>query len=144
MGLPCQFGTDISGATISAGGFPMKTALAASLEALSVEELIAHIGAAQTILAAKQEKLREAFIEETRRKAEALGLSIEDLFSVATTKKPTGRDKGDKPSVRRPVAIKYRDPQNHESTWTGRGMKPRWLRDKIASGGKIEDFLLIA
>jgi len=120
----------------------MKTDLSAILDALSVEELAAHIAVAQAILAAKQEKLREAFIEETRRKAEALGFSLNDLFSGTLTKKAAGRDKGDKPAVRRPVAIKYRDPQNPESTWTGRGMKPRWIRDKLDTGAKIDDFLV--
>jgi DNA-binding protein H-NS len=120
----------------------MKADISASLEALSVEELIAHIAAAQAILSAKQEKLREAFIEETRRKAQTLGFSLEDLFSGTPAKKPAGRDKGEKSAVRRPVAVKYRDPQNPESTWTGRGMKPRWLRDKLNAGEKIEDFLV--
>jgi len=120
----------------------MKTDLSATIEALSVEELSAHIAAAQAILAAKQEKLREAFIEETRRKAQALGFSLDDLFSGAPTKRNNGRDKGDKPTVRRPVAIKYRDPQSPDSTWTGRGMKPRWIRDKLTAGAKIEDFLV--
>lgn len=120
----------------------MKADLSTALDALSVEELIAHIGTAQSILAAKQEKLRETFIEETRRKAEALGFSLDDLFSEPAAKKPVGRSKGDKPATRRPVAIKYRDPENAENTWTGRGMKPRWIRDRLDAGAKIEDFLV--
>jgi DNA-binding protein H-NS len=118
----------------------MKADLSTNLEALSVEELTAHIAAAQAILSAKQEKLREEFIAETRRKAQALGFSLDDLFSGTPTKKPSGRDKSEKLTVRRPVAVKYRDPQNPESTWTGRGMKPRWLRDKLNAGAKIEEF----
>jgi DNA-binding protein H-NS len=118
----------------------MKADLSTNLEALSVEELIAHIGAAQAILTAKQERLREEFIAETRHKAEALGFTLNDLFSGTPSKKSAGRDKNEKSVVRRPVAIKYRDPQNSESTWTGRGMKPRWLRDKLNAGAKIEEF----
>jgi DNA-binding protein H-NS len=40
------------------------------------------------------------------------------------------------------VAIKYRDPQNPENTWTGRGRMPRWLA-AATKGGKVhkEDFL---
>lgn len=118
----------------------MKSDLSANLDVLSVEELITHIAAAQAILSAKQEKLREEFIAETHRKAQSLGLSLDDLFSGTASKKTSGRDKGEKPVVRRLVAVKYQDPQNPESTWTGRGMKPRWLRDKLNAGAKIEDF----
>jgi len=57
------------------------------------------------------------------------GFEIDDLF---------GRGRKGKGSV----AVKYRDPQNPENTWTGRGRMPRWL---VAStkGGKAtkEDFL---
>lgn len=34
----------------------------------------------------------------------------------------------------------YRNPQNHLETWTGRGRKPGWLREKEESGQSIEDF----
>lgn len=37
------------------------------------------------------------------------------------------------------VAPKYRNPSNHEQTWTGRGNKPHWVRDFEKGGGKLED-----
>jgi DNA-binding protein H-NS len=39
------------------------------------------------------------------------------------------------------VAIKYRDPESG-STWTGRGLKPRWLVAAIESGRSLDDFLV--
>ena len=40
------------------------------------------------------------------------------------------------------VAVKYRDPQNPENTWTGRGRMPRWLVAATKGGkAKREDFL---
>jgi len=41
------------------------------------------------------------------------------------------------------VAVKYRDPQNPENTWTGRGRMPRWLT-AVTKGGKVkkDDFLI--
>jgi DNA-binding protein H-NS len=41
------------------------------------------------------------------------------------------------------VAVKYRDPQNPENTWTGRGRMPRWMV-AVTKGGKAkkEDFLV--
>lgn len=41
------------------------------------------------------------------------------------------------------VAVKYRDPQNPNNTWTGRGRMPRWMA-AATKGGKVkkEDFLV--
>lgn len=41
------------------------------------------------------------------------------------------------------VAIKYRDPENHANTWTGRGRMPRWMAAATKKRGvKKEDFLI--
>ena len=40
------------------------------------------------------------------------------------------------------VAVKYRDPQNPENTWTGRGRMPRWMVAATKGGkAKKEDFV---
>lgn len=117
------------------------TPLFDALTHMTVEELTDHIAQATAILARKRDDARSAFIEETRRKAESLGLSLNDLIAEATGK-PAGKhaqaDKGE----RRKVSVKYRDPENQENTWTGRGMRPRWLRDKIDAGTTLESFLV--
>lgn len=41
---------------------------------------------------------------------------------------------------RRKVAPKYRGPNGE--TWSGRGLKPRWLTAEINSGKQPEDFLI--
>jgi DNA-binding protein H-NS len=38
------------------------------------------------------------------------------------------------------VAPKYRNPENPEETWAGRGLKPRWLSAALKTGKKLEDF----
>jgi DNA-binding protein H-NS len=38
----------------------------------------------------------------------------------------------------RTVPIKYRDRSGN--TWAGRGATPRWLREKLKAGAKLEDF----
>ena len=40
----------------------------------------------------------------------------------------------------RKVAVKYRDRSGN--TWAGRGAQPRWLREKLKAGGKLEDFVV--
>jgi DNA-binding protein H-NS len=39
------------------------------------------------------------------------------------------------------VAPKYRDAASG-NTWTGRGLQPRWLRDALASGRKLSEFVI--
>lgn len=39
----------------------------------------------------------------------------------------------------RKVAAKYRDPASG-ATWSGRGLKPKWLTAALAGGGNLTDF----
>ena len=39
------------------------------------------------------------------------------------------------------VAAKYRDPASG-STWSGRGLKPKWLSAALAAGRSISDFAI--
>ncbi|WP_127903736.1 H-NS family nucleoid-associated regulatory protein [Solirhodobacter olei] len=74
---------------------------------------------------------------ESRKKADAvaaleaqakeLGFSLADLAGAA---------KGKKRGISAP---KYRHPENPNITWTGRGRKPRWVSEHIASGKDIEE-----
>ena len=64
------------------------------------------------------------------------GLSVEDVIGKATgkTSKSTSL-KG------KPVAAKYRNEATGES-WSGRGIKPKWLQAEIAAGKQLEDFTI--
>ena len=50
-----------------------------------------------------------------------------------------GADTGDQ---RAQVAPKYRNPDNHSETWSGRGRKPRRVEDKVAGGKSLDDLLI--
>jgi len=73
------------------------------------------------------------------------GLTASDLGLTEAPRKartakaasPTaGRRKGSKLKVK----VKYRDESGN--TWTGRGLKPRWLTAALASGKQLSDFLV--
>jgi DNA-binding protein H-NS len=78
----------------------------------------------------------------------------EDVVAQLTQKMATERDVLDErlrrlgttsenPQRRSPkLAAKFRNPNNHSETWTGRGKQPRWLRDEIRSGKQLDDFLI--
>ena len=62
------------------------------------------------------------------------GLSLADLGNRTTTAAPKGRSGGKVPA-------KYRDPSTGQ-TWSGRGLHPKWLKQAMAGGAKITDFLV--
>jgi DNA-binding protein H-NS len=39
----------------------------------------------------------------------------------------------------RKVAPKYRNPDNKNDTWTGRGRQPKWVVAKLKAGKKLDD-----
>lgn len=78
------------------------------------------------------------FNYEKRKKAEAKaaletvarehGFKLAELLSDASTAKPKSSG-----------VAKYRNPENPDQTWTGKGRRPAWLIDHIAAGGSIEE-----
>ena len=40
------------------------------------------------------------------------------------------------------VLPKYQNPDNHSEKWSGRGRKPKWVEDKLASGKALDDMLI--
>ncbi len=47
----------------------------------------------------------------------------------------------DAEKVRRPAKAKYQDPDSGK-TWTGRGLKPLWVRATLAAGKSVESLLI--
>lgn len=120
----------------------MQSDLANVLSALSVEELAAHIEEAQGILERKRADARRSFIDETKRKAKALGISLKDILSDVTVSNREARTKKDGPTEGRKVLPKYHDPDNPMAVWSGRGMQPKWVRAKLEAGSTLDDLLI--
>ena len=78
---------------------------------------------AQKNLILAQEKI--AVIESIKKQIADFGITAQELGFKAT--------KGSKTST---VPVKYR---HNGETWTGRGLKPKWLNEYLAGGGKLED-----
>lgn len=76
---------------------------------------------------------KAAAIAELEEKARELGFSLSELTGISAPKSKR----------RAPAVAKYRNPQNPEETWSGRGRPPRWLSGALAgSGAKLEDFAI--
>ena len=68
--------------------------------------------------------------------AAASGFSLAEVMGGNGSKRMVRAAKGGT------APVKYRNPENPEETWSGRGRMANWLKDKIAKRGvKIEDFL---
>lgn len=77
-------------------------------------------------IAQAQREARVDAIAKVRSLMSDYGLTISDLTG-RSTRKGAGK-----------VAAKYRDASGN--TWSGRGLKPKWLQHAIAGGKKLEDF----
>ncbi len=88
-------------------------------------------------------KLRDEIAELLDSRAEALRRELDQLIgvagSIAAGGDGNGRGKRRRAKIRR-VAPKYRGPNGE--TWTGRGMKPKWLTKAINEGKQPDDFLI--
>jgi DNA-binding protein H-NS len=107
--------------------------MAIDLTDLSINDLEKLIANAK----ARIEQLKRQQMTELRRsleqQAREAGFDIYDLFGVVRAKAA---------SEKKPVAPKYRDPDNPNNTWTGRGKHPVWLRDALAAGKTLESFAI--
>jgi DNA-binding protein H-NS len=77
------------------------------------------------------------------------GLTAADVAKALGAAKPgkakVARASGAKKSslAGKKVAPKYRNPANHEQTWTGRGVAPAWIQ-ALKSEGKLDAALIQA
>ncbi len=99
------------------------------LDNLDVDELRAITENAQQLIAKKQhQRLYDAYIQ-FEKIAEESGSTIEEILKAGE-------------SLEKKRSIKYRNTDNHEETWTGRGRKPTWLVEALAAGRNLEDFAI--
>lgn len=83
-------------------------------------------------------KERERRLEQERaelfKQAEALatrhGISVDEILAAPARKKRTT------------AQPKYRNPDNYNETWHGRGKRPAWLTKKLESGFRLEDLAI--
>lgn len=102
-------------------------------------------------LSREAEKLKQKEVEDVvERIKEAIavyGLTASDLglgASNGATRESGRKKSGRKPSAKGPAktksarAVRFQDGTGN--VWVGRGPRPRWLRDALAAGKRLEDF----
>jgi len=101
--------------------------------ATSLSELIAQKDALERQIREAQSSAKANAVTQVRELMAQHGLTAADL--IAPSKSKQGVKAGAK------VQPKYRDPTSG-STWSGRGLKPKWLAAAIESGKSPQDFAI--
>lgn len=104
--------------------------MAIDLSPLSVAELEALAVQVQDEIKAKKVLAKKTLLADLERVARDAGVSLTDLFGDAAAKAS---------KAKKPVAAKYRNPNDASQTWSGRGRQPVWLVALLAEGKKLED-----
>lgn len=100
-----------------------------NIESMSYAELAQMQARIERLKIEKQNTERTELRQRILAMVKEHGFEIQELFGKARNGKGS-------------VAVKYRDPQNPENTWTGRGRMPRWMVAATKGGkAKREDFL---
>ena len=97
----------------------------------SLQELLAQKAEIDRQISDARRQERSDAVSKVRALMAEHGLTAADL--VAKTSSPRASTSG------RKVAAKYRDPVTGQ-TWTGRGLKPKWLSAALEAGKELNDF----
>lgn len=101
---------------------------------LSPTEIRSQIAELNAELQRRQQEEKRQFFVEISQRAQELGITREELvrrFKGGTTTK--------KARPKRPSGTPmYRNPNNSQQTWTGRGRKPGWLVELLERGVSLD------
>jgi len=114
-----------------------------NLKKLSVDDLLIlrdRINAMLESRVVRERQELEARLERLQRFKTISSEPSKNKTSPATAKKSAKRK-----NVKRvkKVVPKYRNPENHDETWAGRGLQPRWMRAAMNDGGKDLEYFRI-
>lgn len=97
------------------------------LDSLNADELIA----VKVEIEKRLEELKADKIKQLANELKVWGISASELNGHV------------KEADKSPVAAKYRNPDNYDSTWSGRGKPPNWFKDALDNGVTKDDMLIL-
>lgn len=99
------------------------------LESMSREELEKLRADVEKALRTLETRRRADARRAAEAKAREMGFTLEELVAAP-------------PGSKAKSAPKYRHPENPDITWTGRGRQPSWIKEGLAAGKTLDDFLI--
>jgi DNA-binding protein H-NS len=105
-----------------------------NLDVLSLRELKDLQGRVARAIASYEDRKKKEALAELEQKAREMGYSLAELLAL--------QGAGKAPRKRTQAVPKYANPANSADTWTGRGRKPRWFIEALASGRAPEELAI--
>jgi len=100
---------------------------------LTTKELQALLKRVPKEISKRKQQEKSKLIDHIAQIASEHGYSLKDLIGKAPRSV-----KSKKARRRKPVAVKYRHPEQPNLTWTGRGRKPHWVTKWLDEGKRLE------
>lgn len=111
-----------------------------SIEGLELDELRELRRAIDERIAGMEVEQQRTVFEQIQALAASVGTSPEQLLQQFGGRASSRRgSQGSKKSGGEKEA-RYRNPQNPDETWSGRGRQPKWLSSALKSGKRLEEF----
>lgn len=108
------------------------------LEKCTIQEVEAYVKAAKKVIETRQRTARKKALNSIVVSVLKHQFSLEEIVIEL-------RDKGaifDKNYKNGQPQRLYQDPENELEIWCGAGRQPEWLRERLAMGEKLEDFMM--
>jgi DNA-binding protein H-NS len=106
------------------------------LSKMTLEELISLRSQVDKMIKEYQVGQKKDLRRRFKAMAAEMGLTIDEVLGLTPASAPVAQIR------KRNYVIKYQNPANPSQTWTGLGMKPRWVRAHLEQGGSIEELLI--
>lgn len=103
--------------------------MSVDISSLSVAELERLKGSIDNAIANRRDTELTGLREQIEEMVANAGFTIDEVMQARTSKK-------------RIIKPKYRNPNNPEQTWSGRGRKPGWVEEWTSSGRSLDECLI--
>lgn len=108
-------------------------------ENLSRKELMALRANIDKAIASVGDRERRDALKAAEAAARDHGFTLDELVPLIGGSKGRGRRAAGATSSGPVNAARYRNPENPEQTWSGRGRRPRWIHEAEAAGRSLAD-----
>ena len=100
------------------------------LSSISILELKSLLDQIPAEIKRREKQVKNRIRIELEALAAKSGYTLDELLGDASEKVR---------KVTKPVAVKYRHPQDTSLVWSGRGRQPKWVVEFITAGGVLEN-----
>jgi DNA-binding protein H-NS len=99
-----------------------------NLDEMTLADLIEHQKEVAVMIKQRQKTEKAILVKKLEEISKEHGFDLNDILEVRMPK-----------MSKKKAPVKYRDTINQMQTWTGKGRKPKWLVEALASGQVLEE-----